>query len=72
LETVWGKAFFRKLALALQRQFERVGKIRFGLFDGFALRNHGSEDPPLHAGSKTAVNFIALDYHTRLPRAAAP
>src|SRR5260370_13036009 len=41
LETVWGKAFFRQLALALQRQFERVGKIRFGLFDGFALRNRG-------------------------------
>ncbi len=38
---VCGKAFFRKLALALQRQFQRVRKIRFGLFDGFALRNRG-------------------------------
>jgi len=40
---VWGKAFFRKLALALQRQLERVRKIRFGLFDGFALRNRGGK-----------------------------
>src|SRR3989454_12312445 len=38
---LWGKTFFCKLALALQRQFERVRKIRFGLFDGFALRNRG-------------------------------
>ena len=38
---LWGKTFFCKLALVLQRQFERVRKIRFGLFDGFALRNRG-------------------------------
>jgi len=38
---VWGKAFFCKLALALQSQFEGVRKIRFGLLDGFALRNRG-------------------------------
>jgi hypothetical protein len=38
-----GKAFFRKLALALQRQLERVRKIRFGLYDGFALGNRGGK-----------------------------
>ncbi len=32
------------------------------------MRNRGSEDPPLHAGSKTAVNFMALDYRTGLLR----
>ena len=41
--SLWGKAFFRKLALALQRQLERVRKIRFGLFDGFTLRNRGGK-----------------------------
>lgn len=40
---MWGKPFFRELALALQRQLERVRKIRFGLFDGFALRNRGGK-----------------------------
>jgi len=40
---VWRKAFFCKLALALQRQLEGVRKIQFGLFDGFALRNRGGK-----------------------------
>ena len=41
--TAWGKAFFRKPALALQRQHKRGRKIRFSLFDGFALRNRGGK-----------------------------
>src|SRR5260370_26389627 len=54
-----------KLALALQRQFERFRKIRFGLFDGFALRNRGRNLFPkagiatLFGGFKNGCQFHA-------------
>jgi len=62
---VWGKAFFRKLALALQRQLERVRKIRLSLFDGFALRNrrgklfHKTSIATLFGGFKNGCQFHA-------------
>ena len=75
---VWGKAFFRKLALALQSQFKRVGKIHLsmaregrslpeagGEFDGgqAALVVEAGGGPLwLHPASMTCLHVFAISF----------
>src|SRR5271163_3954798 len=65
VSALWPRNFC-KLALALQRQLERVCKIRFGLFDGFALRNRGGK---LFHKTSVATLFCGLkngcQFHAR-------
>jgi hypothetical protein len=65
------RPFSASWALALQRQPQHIRKIRFGLFDGFTLRNRGGKLCGIRDGILLPTQKPALESRGRpLKRAA--